>query len=136
MELTEEIKEETGNKKNTYGIKINNFEINLPKSIPNFENYDTINENKKLKIFSNFYFPIEIHKTIYNEFQKKQITHTAEEAKRILQKKVEEELKEEIQHTENIVNTQVNYKEEGQLVTVEVIYEVLENIGTNEKILF
>ena len=40
----------------------------------------------------------------------------------------------EIANQENIVNTQVNYKEEEQEVTVEVIYEVLENIGTNEKI--
>lgn len=31
---------------------------------------------------------------------------------------------------------QVNHKEDDEKVTVEVIYEVLENIGTNEKIVF
>lgn len=52
----------------------------------------------------------------------------------MLKTKLEEELKKEIANQENIVNTQVNYKEGEQEVTVEVIYEVLENIGTNEKI--
>lgn len=136
MSLTQVIEEETGNVKNSYGININNFKINLPKSIPNFENYDTINENKKLKIFSNFYFPIEFCKTTYKELEKKTITYTVEEAKEILQKKLEEELKKEISDIENIVNTQINYKEEEGAVTVELIYEVLENIGTNEKIVF
>lgn len=136
MNLNQEIQEETGNVKNAYGININNLKINFPKRVPNFEIYDTINENKKLKIFSNFYFPIEICKTTYKELEKKNVNYTVEEAKQILQNKIEEELKEEITNIENIVNTKVNYKEESNKVIVEVIYEVLENIGTNEKIVF
>lgn len=136
MPLNVEIQEETGNVKNAYGININNLKINLLKGVPNFQNYDTINENKKLKIFSNFYFPIEFCKTTYKELVTKKITYTPEEAKQILQTKLEEELKKEISNIDNIVNTQVNYKEENQEISVEVIYEVLENIGTNEKIVF
>lgn len=136
MSLTQEVEEETGKVKNSYGININNFKINFPKSIPNFENYDTINENKKLKIFSNFYFPIEICKTTYKEIQKKCVNYSPEEAKEILLRKLEEELKNEIKDDQNIVNTRVNYKEEEGSITVELIYEVLENIGTNEKIVF
>ncbi len=136
MTLTQEIQEETGNVKKSYGININNFKINFPKSIPNFENYDTINESKKLKIFSNFYFPIEICKTTYKELEKKTVNYTYNEAKEILLKKLEEELKKEIADVENIVNTQINYKEEEESITVELIYEVIENIGTNEKIVF
>lgn len=136
MSLNQQIKEETGNIKNAYGIKINNLKINFPKGVPNFENYDTINENKKLKVFSNFYFPIELCKTTYKELQTKKVTYTVEEAKRILKEKIEEELKEKIENVDNIVNEQVNYSEEAENVTVEVIYEVLENIGTNEKIVF
>lgn len=136
MNLTQEVEQETGNVKNSYGININNFKINLPKTLPNFQNYDTINEEKKLKIFSNFYFPIGICKTTYKELEKKTIIYTNEQAKDILLKKLEEELKKEIANTENIVNTRVNYKEEEGSITVELIYEVLENIGTNEKIVF
>ncbi len=136
MCLSGEIEEETGNVKKTYGININNFKINFPKSLPNFENYDTINENKKLKIFSDFYFPIEFCKTTYKETKKRPITYKKDEAKEILQKKLEEELKSEIPNVENIVNTRINYKEEEESVTLELIYEVIENIGTNEKIVF
>lgn len=134
ISLKQEQKEETGNIQNCYGININNLKINFTKTLPKFQNYDTISENKKLKIFSNFYFPIEFCKTTYYELEAKEITYTPDEAKQILQTRLEEELKKEIANQENIVNTQVNYKEEEQEVTVEVIFEVLENIGTNEKI--
>ncbi len=136
MSLYGETKKETGKEKINYGININNFKINFPKGVPYFENYDTINETKKLKIFSNFYFPIEFTKTTYKELEKIGVTYTEEEAKRILIKKLEEELKEQIQDKEKIVNTQINSKLERETVEVELIYEVLENIGTNEKILF
>lgn len=136
MSLTQVVEEETGNVKNTYGININNLKINFPKKLPNFKKYDTINENKKIKIFSNFYFPIEICKTTYKEIEEKTVNYTNEEAKQILQNKLEDELTKEIADVENIVNKQVNYKEEDQKIIVEVVYEVLENIGTNEKIVF
>ncbi len=41
--------------KNKYSVKINNFEINLPKGVPKFQNYDTIETSKKLKLFSDFF---------------------------------------------------------------------------------
>ena len=126
---------ETGKEKNNYGIKIHNFEINFPKGVPYFENYDTINETKKLKIFSNFYFPIEFVKTTYKELEKKQVSYTEEEVKQILIQKLEEELKKQIPDEEKIVDTKVNVKREGNELEVELIYEVIENIGTNEKIL-
>lgn len=134
ISLIHTYEEKTGNTQKAYGININNFKINFTKTLPKFQNYDTISENKRLKIFSNYYFPIEFCKTTYNELEKKEITYTMDEAKQILQAKLEEELKKEIPNPENIVNTQINYKEEEQEVTVEVIFEVLENIGTNEKI--
>ena len=136
MNLTASVPKETGNEKINYEIKINNFKINFPKGVPYFENYDTISENKKLKIFSNFYFPIEFTKTIYKEQEKIPVTYTEEEAKQILVEKIEQELKSEIQNEEKIVNTQINSKLENETLEVELIYEVLENIGTNEKILF
>lgn len=82
------------------------------------------------------YFPIEFAKTTYKELEKTSVNYTEEEAKEILVKKIEEELKEQIQDKEKIINTQINSKLEGETLEVELIYEVLENIGTNEKILF
>lgn len=135
MNLTCEENQETGNEKTNYEIQLNNFKINFPKGVPYFENYDTIKTSKKMKIFSNFYFPIEFTTTTYKELTKKQVTYTEEEAKQILIAKIEKELKSQIQE-EKIVNKQINSKLEGQTLEVELIYEVLENIGTNEKILF
>ena len=74
ISLNQEVGQETGNIKTNYGISFNNFKINFPKGVPYFENYDTINESKKLKIFSNFYFPIEFTKTTYKELKKVPLT--------------------------------------------------------------
>ncbi len=135
MDLNTVEKYETGEIQNAYFINLNNLKINLTKSIPKFQKYDTICNNKRLKIFSNFYFPIEFGKTTYKELNTKKVTYTPEEAKQIMVDKLEEELKKEIENVNNIVNTQVNFKQETQQIEVEVIYEVLENIGTKEKII-
>lgn len=136
MPLTVDSEEQTGLEEKSYYININNFKINLPKRLPNFKNYDTINENKKLKMFSNFYFPIEFGTTTYRELCNKTVTYSKEEAKQFLLEKLEKDLKKEIENTENIVNTQINCKEESNTIEVELIYEVLESIGTEEKIIF
>ena len=39
------------------------------KTLSNFQKYDTINENKKIMLFSNFYLPIEIIKTTNYEYE-------------------------------------------------------------------
>ena len=106
------------------------------KSLPKFEKYDTIKETKKLKIFSNFYLPIEFLTDTYLEQKTEMITYTKEEAKQKLTDKLKQELSEEIGENANIINEQINTQEEEETVEVEVIYEVLENIGTKEKIVF
>ena len=63
----EEYFKPTANSYNNFRIKFNNFEINFNKRLPNFKKYDTIETNKKLKLFSNFYLPIELKKVTYNE---------------------------------------------------------------------
>ena len=144
----------TGNEENKYSVKINNFEINLSKGVSKFQNYDTIETSKKLKLFSNFYLPIEITKKNYQEYQEQEITYTVEEAKQIgiqqAEKKLEEKItsmnqpentelerkKEQTQNTKQILEKQVLTKQVGDTIEVEVIYEVLENIATKEKLVF
>ena len=50
--------------------------------------------------------------------------------------KIEKELEEEIVQTENIINKQTNIYPNEDYIEVEVIYEVLENIGSKDKIIF
>lgn len=129
-------KSKTGNVQKIYGIKFNNFQINLQKKLPKFEIYDTIEAEKKFKIFSDFYLPITIQKTVYEEQIEEQKTYSIEEAKSLGIKQLEEELDNEIQEKENIVNKNVNTYEKEDGLEIYVTYEVLETIGTNEKIVF
>lgn len=135
MILNQEVREKTGVEEKRYAIKFNNFKINLYKSLPKFKNYDTINENKKVKLFSNFYLPIEILTDTYYEVNFQPTSYTTQEAKQILIEKLETQLSEEVKETNNIVNKQVNVNEGDGYIEVEVIYEVLENIGTKEKLI-
>lgn len=134
--LKETKKEDTGETQNKYSVNINNFIINFNKRVSKFENYDTIEEAKKIKLFSNFYLPIELVKTTYKEYKVVEIAHTLEEAKTIGIERAKDKLNAQIENTNNITDEQVNIKEETNFVDVEVVYEVKENIGTKEKIVF
>ena len=133
--LQETKKVETGEAKSSYSVKINNFQINLPKSLPKFQKYDTIEENKKLKLFSNFYLPFELVKYTYKEYKEEQVVHSIEEAKQIGIDRAKESLQEKIDGKE-ILDKQVKVRTEKDYIEVEVTYEVKENIGIKEKIVF
>lgn len=135
IELKETKKIETGNEENKYSVKINNFQINLPKSIPNFEKYDTIEASKKLKLFSNFYLPFELITYTYKEYKEENVIHSIEEAKQIGVERAEEKLVNEITDKE-ILDKQIKVKTESEYLLVEVTFEVKEKIGIEEKIVF
>ena len=133
--FTREEIEETGNEKKKYSIYFNNFKINLYKSIPNFEKYDTINESKKVKLFSNFYLPISIEKNIYKELITKQVTYGKVDLQNIIISELEKEFEKENINKDNITNKIVNvYQTEEKEIEVELTYEILENIGIEKKI--
>ncbi len=135
VELQEVQKKETGEQETKYSVKLNNFHINFHKSIPKFEKYDTIETGKKLKLFSNFYLPIELVEYTYKEYEEVVVIHSIEEAKQIGIDRAEEELSEELKDKE-ILDTQINTKSENGAIIVEVTYEVKEEIGVEEKIVF
>lgn len=130
------IKVPTGATEEKHTLNINNFKINFYKTLSKFQKYDTINENKKLMLFSNFYLPIEIIKTTNYEYEEQDITFTEEELKNKGTEKLANELENEIEYKENIVNKQVNVYGNTEYIEIEVIYEVLENIGIEDEILF
>lgn len=127
---------ETGKIENKYKIKINNFEINLSKRLSKFEIYDTIVMENKFKIFSDFYLPISLIKTTNKEVKEEQKNYEIEEAKNLGIEQLQAELNNEIENKEKIVNKIINTYEKEDGVEVYVTYEVLEDIGTNEKIVF
>ena len=102
IELNQVISSKTGNVENKYSVNINNFEINFYKTLSKFKKYDTIEKIEKVKIFSDFYLPIDI-KTITNY---------------------------------ELIDEKINYSETDTYVEAEVTYEVIEQIGVEEKIVF
>ena len=129
-------RKETGNIEEQYAIKFNNFKINLHKGVSKFKNYDTIENEEKIRLFSDFYLPISIIKTTNKEIEEIQKNYQVEEAKNIGIQELQEELDREIEDKSKIINKNINTYEKEDSVDVYVTYEVLENIGTNEKIVF
>ena len=115
---------------------INNFEINFNKKLSKFKIYDTINAEKKFKIFSDFYLPISLEKITNKEIKEEQKKYSVEEAKNLGVEELQKELDNEIENKEKIVNKIINTYEKEDGIEVYVTYEVLEDIGTNEKIVF
>lgn len=134
--LNQVIEEKTGNTEEKYKIKINNFTINLFKTLPKFEKYDTIETCNSVKIFSNFYLPIELVKITNSEIVEKQITYGTEEAKQLSVQKACKKIEEKLQDNPEVLQKYVNTNVNNDYVEAEVTYEVLENIGTKEKIVF
>lgn len=125
----------TGEFKKNVEIYLHNFKINFKKGVPKFENCDTIKAYKKLKLFSNYYIPIEIVNVTHYELEKNFKTYTEEEltAKitNLLQKEFEEEV--ELSQEESKVETKVDSVADEEGVTVKIVYSVEEKIGTKDR---
>ncbi len=131
FEQEENIK--TENTENKYSIIINKNEINFYKRLSKFEKYDTIETNKKFKLFNNFYLPIELKKkTNYEYFiQKKKYDETS------LKQKIADELEKQMQDNlkdKKIVNKDIIVDKNNKGLKVRLIYEVIETIGIEEKL--
>lgn len=129
-------KEYTGETETKYSLNINNFKINLYKRLSNFEKYDTIEEYKKLQLFSDFYLPFGLTKVTNKEYSEKEIVLQAEEAKNKAVSLAEEKINEQIKDKSKILNKQIKVNNTDEYIEVEVVYEVLETIETKEKIVF
>ena len=103
ISLKEEQNIKTGNKEVKYRIKFNNFQINFYKTLSKFKIYDTIEENKKFRIFSNLYLPISVTKITNEELEKFSKEYTIEEATEKGTKQIEEQIELEIDEKQNIL---------------------------------
>ena len=124
----------TGKKETKYKLKISNFQINFYKTLSKFEIYDTIETEKKFKIFSNLYLPISITKITNQEQEKIEKSYTKEDAIQIGTTKLEKIIEDEIGTNKNIIDKKVDVIEIDNYIEVNVTYEIIENIGIQEKI--
>lgn len=136
IDLKQVVSRKTENEETKYSVRINNFTINFYKTLSKFKKYDTIEQNKKIKLFSDFYLPVEIIQKNNYELIEETITYTKEQAKQKAEEEAKKKLDEQVKVKENILNTYINYQETEEYIEAQVIYEVLEEIGTKEKIVF
>ncbi len=134
--LKQVVSKETGNEETKYSLRINNFTINFYKTLSKFQKYDTIEQNKKLKLFLDFYLPIEIVQKNNKELVEETINYTKEQARNKAAEEAKSKLEQQVEDKQNILNTYINYEETEEYIEAQVIYEVLEEIGTKEKIVF
>ncbi len=128
---------DTGKEQKRYEININKFKINFNKRLPKFKKYDTIETGKKLKLFSNFYIPIEIKTINYKEKKLEYVEYTMEELSNELQKKLKKELLEENNILEeNIIEITPIVTLKQDKVNVKLICVTEEEIGTLEQLVY
>ena len=101
--LKEEQNVKTGNKETKYKINFNKFQINFYKTLSKFKIYDTIEEEKKFKIFSNLYLPISVTQITNEELENNSKEYTIEEATEKGTKQLEEQIEAEIEEKQNIL---------------------------------
>ncbi len=125
----------TGNEEEKIAICINKFKINFNKGVSKFKNYDTISSNKKLKLFSNFYLPIEIKKDKIIEVQNEKKEYTQQELEDKIKKEIEEEMELEYEiskYDEKNIKRNDYITIENDSMNVRVIYEIQEEIGEKQ----
>jgi len=127
----------SGNEYNQYKINFNNFKINLNKGVSNFQKYDTIDAKNKLRLFSNYYLPIEFEKITYKEKKIKHKLYTLEEITKDLETKLEKDILASIENKyENFIESTSDVEVNNNKVTVMVNCVVEEKIGKNEDLVF
>lgn len=127
----------TGETEKKYQININDFKINFNKSLPKFENYDTIESVKKVKLFSNYYIPIELKTITYKEQKKKYKEYTVDELSNELQNKLKQELLTENGISkEDVIEYIPNVTKMENSVKVKLTCVVKEKIGIYEQLIY
>lgn len=125
-------RERTGKKEKKITIKINNFKINLYKKFSKFKKYDTIVAEKNLKIFKNLYLPITIVENTNFEVNEIKETRDYEQAKNLGELTAKSKLN--ALSFEKLQNQETEVQEKEDCFEVKVTYQVIEEIGTKEKI--
>lgn len=129
----QQIEEKTGNKENYVEIYIKKIKIFFNKGVPKFKKCDTIRAYKKVKLFSNYYLPIEFVKVTNYELETNFKTFTEEALTEKVTNELQEQLNQELKINDmSYLNSEVisNVEEDG--VTVKVIYSIEEKIETKE----
>ena len=87
----------------------------------------------KIRILNNFYLPIEFKKITNYEYRYEQKQYTVEQLKEKIIQELEEQMKSDIENKQ-IVNRNIIAEHTETEVKVKLIYEVIEKIGVEQKL--
>ena len=131
--LIQQEKIKTNAEENKYALTLNKNTINFYKTISKFEKYDTMETKNKIRILNNFYLPIELKKITNYEYRYEQKQYTVEQLKEKIIQELEEQMKSDIENKQ-IVNRNIIAEHTETEVKVKLIYEVIEKIGVEQKL--
>ena len=129
LDLRHKTKEYSGNSKKAYGVTIFNRNIYLFNQKACYENYDRTVEEYRLKLGDNFYLPIIFCKISYNEYETENKKYSAEEAKHILEKNIDEFFEDLVEKGVQIIENNVTIRREGNKYIAEGDITVIEKFG-------
>ena len=87
----------------------------------------------KIKILNNFYLPIEFKKITNYEYRYEQKQYTVEQLQEKIIQELEEQMKNDIKNKQ-IVNRNIIAEPTETELKVKLIYEVIEKIGVEQKL--
>ena len=128
------LRNKTGKEEMKYEINFGDYKLKLYHSQSKFNLYDTEKENKNLKFGKDFYLPIGFTKIINKEEYEEQKEYSMEDAKRMAIESLSAKLEENIENKDDICDKIIKTEENADYVEVFMTYEVIENIGEDEKI--
>lgn len=122
-------REYTGKTKKSYYLGALEHFFYLGRNRVKYENYDSITENKQMKLARNFYLPIRYGTTTYREYSNQTYIYTNEEAKMLIQKKLDLFLEKLEKKGIQIIEKNVTIKINGKKCIGTGKIQVIEKIG-------
>lgn len=124
----------TGRVEKNYQMKINNYMINLPNKVTNFEKYDTITQEKVFSLFGKLETPIVLVEESLEEITVERVHYTSKQAEELAIISNNEKLKNIIPKEAERINYFNKVWENEEYLEVETVVQCMEKTGTYEKI--
>ena len=122
------------NVKNSYKLKIFDYEFSIYNPDINFKNYDTYNSLKRLSITEDYPLPFIFNKTINKEFEYIKKTYSFEEAKKRGEKLINNKILQIFDINTDIIKKTYKYEKNDEELIVTANINVIEDIGKEQKI--
>jgi similar to stage IV sporulation protein len=122
----------TDRNKKDYTFNIFGKKINLFKPRIKYRNYDKIYTYDEICLFENFYLPISIGTTSYEEYKTIERNYTNEEASNIVNERINRYIAELEDSNKQIINKEIEIKELEDRVTANGIIVLIEKVGVKK----